>query len=520
MSYLYLDRHRFARVIAVAFSLLLTVSCASKEPPTWVTVVFDVEDYTTPASEGIDDIPLWLAETMTEVGVKGTFFVIVEKARSLEQRGRTDVIAAMARHDIGSHTNRGSIHPTVTEQLEQAGWEEGVALMRVQESAGIGDLERIFGVPVSTLARHGGSYGPQLVTALGELGSGYVYSPVSLPGHNVVWFCNTLNFHGEYGGFDNAYFRDDLFEPVFDELRERFDAEIEDVDVLNIFACHPCKVRTVQFWDFNYYYGANPDSSQWQTPALRPLESMETARENFRRLMVFLKEREDIRIVGYRELMDRFSGQPETIRRKVLVEAAGRVTAERKAVIHDRFSPAELFAALARSIREHARTGRLPGRLDRISPLGPLLMPVEDPGIARISPEQTFVLAGEAVEFISTEGRLPSWLTVDGKRIGTGSLLALFSALFLDLSAGETAESYMLTPFEAYPKEHADVIIGRVESYKGWPVHRRDLDMTQIVEFTRLQLWTLKPALERRNKPQRDHQTPLARHGSSVSPSQ
>lgn len=66
---------------------------------------------------------------MTEVGVKGTFFVIVEKARSLEQRGRTDVIAAMARHDIGSHTNRGSIHPTVTEQLEEAGWEEGVSLM-------------------------------------------------------------------------------------------------------------------------------------------------------------------------------------------------------------------------------------------------------------------------------------------------------------------------------------------------------------------------------------------------------
>ena len=51
---------------------------------------------------------------MTEVGVRGTFTVIVEKARSLEERGRTDVITAMARHDIGSHTNRGSIHPPAT----------------------------------------------------------------------------------------------------------------------------------------------------------------------------------------------------------------------------------------------------------------------------------------------------------------------------------------------------------------------------------------------------------------------
>jgi len=37
---------------------------------------FDVEDYTTPAAAGIDDIPKWLAEIMSEEGVIGTFFVI------------------------------------------------------------------------------------------------------------------------------------------------------------------------------------------------------------------------------------------------------------------------------------------------------------------------------------------------------------------------------------------------------------------------------------------------------------
>lgn len=489
-------RYRAIGALAVALSLMSTVSCAQREPVTYVNICFDVEDYTTPASEGIDDIPLWLAETMTDVGVKGTFFVIVEKARSLEQRGRTDVIAAMARHDIGSHTNRGSIHPTVTEQLEVAGWEEGVALMREQESAGIDDLERIFGVPVTTLARHGGSYGPQLVNALGQMGKGYVYSPVSLPGHNAVWFCNTLNFHGEYGGFDNTYYRDDLFEPVFDRLKENFDAEIEGLDVLNFFACHPCKVRTIQFWDFNYYYGANPDSSEWKTPEMRPLESMETARKNFRRLMVFLKEREDIRIVSYRELMERFSHQPESIHMKVLQDAAGRVMAENRVVIHGQLSPAEVFAALAHSIREYVRTGVLPRKVDRISPLGPMQMPVEEPGTTQVSQNQAFALAGEAAEFISADGSLPPRLTVDGESIGTGSLLALFSALFLDLSAGEPSESYNLIPFEVYPEEHAEEIIRRVEGCKSWPVHRRDLDMTQIVEFTRLQLWTLKPARE------------------------
>ncbi len=57
-------------------------------PKMLLVINFDVEDYTTPASEGIDDIPKWLAEIMSEEGVTGTFYVIGEKARSLEQRGR------------------------------------------------------------------------------------------------------------------------------------------------------------------------------------------------------------------------------------------------------------------------------------------------------------------------------------------------------------------------------------------------------------------------------------------------
>jgi hypothetical protein len=37
-------------------------------------------------------------------------------------------------------------------------------------------------------------------------------------------------------------------------------------------------------------------------------------------------------------------------------------------------------------------------------------------------------------------------------------------------------------------------IVRAVRELKSWPVHRPDLDMEKIVEYTRLQLWTLKPA--------------------------
>jgi len=51
-----------------------------------MVICFDVEDYTSPESVGMDDIPKWEAEIMTDEGVTGSFFVIGEKARMMEKR--------------------------------------------------------------------------------------------------------------------------------------------------------------------------------------------------------------------------------------------------------------------------------------------------------------------------------------------------------------------------------------------------------------------------------------------------
>lgn len=479
----------------VIFSVLLClVFCSTGKKKTYVVVAFDVEDYTTPESEGIDDIPKWLAEIMSEEGVTGTFFMIGEKARSLEKRGRFDVISAMAKHDIGSHINFGSIHPTVTEQLEKAGWDEGVQEMLEQESAGFKDIGRIFGVNVTTLAKHGGSYGPQLVNAVGKLNAGFVYSPVNLPGKNEVWFCNTLNFYGEYAGFDNTYFKDELFNPIFDTLKVKFPKIIRESEVITFFACHPCKVRTKQYWDFNFYYGANPDSNQWKSPQLRSLESMETAKKNFRRLMRYLKERDDLEITTFRHLMEVYSGQKEYISAGKLKEIAGRVLREKDVVIDEYYSPAEVFAVLTESIIKYNSDRKLPSNLKSFRPLGPKEMPPIRPEIEKIEAEKVFSLAREAENFIRESGTLPVHLSLENKKIGTGSLFALFCSIYTDLSSGKIRDEYSVPSFNAYPAINAETIAKRVKGIKGWPVHRRDLDMSHIVEMTLCQLWTLKPA--------------------------
>jgi hypothetical protein len=485
----------FIKILIITGLSVFLTNCTDKK--TYVSVVFDVEDYITPASEGIDDIPKWLADIMSDVGVTGTFFIIGEKARSLESRGRQDVIAAMARHDIGSHTNLGSIHPTVTEILESAGWDSGVEQMLYNEGIGFEELERIAGIPISSLARHGGSYGPQLVYALGQLGKGYVYSPIFLPGHNAVWFCGTLNFHGDYGFFDDTYYKDELFNPLFDSVQQNFQKDIEGLDVVAFFGCHPTKVRAEQFWDFNFYYGANPPLDSCKAPDLRPLESMETAKKNFRRMMEFLKSRDYIKITTFRDLMGRFSFQKDFVTKKDLKGYAETILKNNTIIIDDNFSPSEMFEALEVSLNKYDEDGSLPAKIERICPLGPMEIPDSVPGISGINKDQAFGLVREAYAWTRDRGYLPAYLTVGESRIGTGSLLALFSKMYLDVISGNPESTYQVITFDPWPKENEQEIIAQVESCKDWPVHKRDLDMSNIIKYTRLQLWTLKPARER-----------------------
>jgi peptidoglycan/xylan/chitin deacetylase (PgdA/CDA1 family) len=483
--------------LALILAMAAVAPVTSSRPKMLMVLNFDVEDYTTPASEGIDNIPKWLAEIMSEEGVTGTFFVIGEKARSLESRGRRDVIAAMARHDIGSHTNRGSIHPTVTEQLEKAGWEDGVRLMAGQEAAGIRDLERIFGVPVRTLARHGGSYGPQLVCALGKMKVGFSGSPVAIPGRSVFWFCNALNFTGQYDGFDDTYYRDDLFEPHFARLKEELPKLAQTTDVLSFFAGHPTKIRTEQFWDSNYYEGRNPGPEEWKTPELRPLESMKTAQTNFRRLVRYLKSRGDIEITTFGSLRGLYGHQEEFITKKELWEIAEKIIGTKAVLGSEYFSAAEVFAALAGSIAHYQARGSIVPKIKVIRPLGPEEMPDSMPGITRLTLTGVYELAARADEHVRQYVSLPSSLEIQNSRIGAGSLFALFSAVYVDLMSNRPASDYEVLPFDPYPRANENEIVQAVRDFKSWPVHRPDLDMEKIVNLTRLQLWTLKPAHRR-----------------------
>ncbi len=483
----------------IFLTLFFSLNSYGQQKKTYVAITFDVEDYISPESVQMDDIPKWLAETLTEEGVTGTFFVIGEKARSLKSRGREDVINAMNKHNIGSHTNYGSIHPTVTEILETPNWDEGYQIMQKNEMEWIPELEKIFKAPINSFARHGGSYGPQLVAALGSENIGYAYSPAHLPNKNAVWFCNALNFHSCYSYLDNLYYKDELFNPALDSIKEEFPNEIKDLDVLLFLANHPSKIKSEQFWDFNYYKGANPTPEEWKVPDLRPQESMVTARKNFRRLVRYLKDNENVELVGLNDLMELYSEQREFIEKEDLINIAKQITEEKTIISDEYYSPAEVFNALVESISNYSESGELPDKLKRKSPLGPRQMPPVAPTVVNLTPKQVKELALTANKLIKDNGFLPSELNIAEGKIGTGSLLYLFSSAYQDMVNNENKSLYKPIPLEAYPTVNEEAIINEIKGMKHWEVHRPDLNMARVIEFTRLQLWTLKPAHEKVN---------------------
>ena len=148
--------------------LLLSAAVALRAAgPVYAVLWFDTEDYIEPAA---DDAALRIAHDLTGLGVRATFKVVGEKARVLEQRGRWDVVRALALHEIGYHSNFHSVQPPPALYLRDLGYLEGAAEFERREGPGMQDLMRIFGVRPSCYGQPGNSWAPQANTALRRMG--------------------------------------------------------------------------------------------------------------------------------------------------------------------------------------------------------------------------------------------------------------------------------------------------------------------------------------------------------------
>ncbi|HQH71025.1 MAG TPA: hypothetical protein PK360_02990, partial [bacterium] len=128
---------------------------ASGGAPVYAVFWFDTEDYILPES---DDAAKRIAEIFTSRKAQATFKIVGEKARMLRERGREDVILALARNDIAYHSTYHSRHPTPSEYSRDLDWNEGVQEFIRREGVGLQWLRQIFGVNASCYGQPGGSW--------------------------------------------------------------------------------------------------------------------------------------------------------------------------------------------------------------------------------------------------------------------------------------------------------------------------------------------------------------------------
>jgi len=467
----------------------------------YATLKFDTEDIYYPPEYRIDDIPGWLAEIMTDVGVRGTFCVFGEKARTLKQRGRTDVLEALARHDLASH-QQGNCRPLIPEILEDAGWADGVQAMRKYEDQVAADFRDAFGTDPVGLSRHNIYWAPQHVAVGGERGIAYMSGLLGSPGtEQPTWYAGTLNLPSTttagFGGFDQIYTCDAAFERRMSQLDEYLRGCVErGVEYVSVFGCHPVQVMA-RGWIEEYCLASGatrtPEQLGWMYAVKTP-EEQARAKANFRRLVAYLKQHPDLEMVGLAEAARLFSSQPAQITRDELTAYADDVERDDRPALHVTFSPAELLCGLAESIVHAGAHGDLPDQVARRDVLGPVSLPVVGREADIVTHDELVSLCRQTAEAVAADGHLPANVHTADARVGTGQLAVLAARAYRALSRYEKYEKLRVSKTSRYP-DAADEIDAQVRHnvIEHWP-YRPGISSENLAEHARLQTWTLKPA--------------------------
>src|SRR5262245_19547122 len=398
--------------------LLLAAGCASSAPapkkapapPTvYVVVWFDTEDYLLLAD---DDAILRNATFFTDEGLRATFKVVGEKARVLEQRKRTDVIAAMKKHEIGFHSNFHSVHPTPAQYLSALGWDEGVAEFERKEGPGWADVRRIFGANPSCYGQPGSSWGPQAFGAMRKWGMKAYLDTGSHVGLDSKphYYCGLLTMYKLTHTLRTGLGGDKDLEVAKEKFKKSHESLLKEGGGLVSVFYHPCEFVHKQFWDSIFKNGVNPPREQWTPPPQKTPEESKVAYETFEAWIRYIKSFPNVKFITAGEAADLYRDQavgrkfdPRELRS--IAEAVGdEVTFQRQGEVA--LTAAEILLLLNMS----AESGG-PGVYNS-SPLGPTEPPPVLAAPVTVSWSQFSRTIHDVNAYLRNHGKVPStvWL--------------------------------------------------------------------------------------------------------------
>jgi hypothetical protein len=463
----------------------------------YVILWFDTEDYILPAS---DDAALQVAEFLTKEGIRGTFKVVGEKARTLERRGRQDVIAALKKHEIGYHSNYHSVQPSPALYLSNLGWDEGVAEFDRRERPGFDDVKRIFGVTPTCYGQPGSSWGPQSYGAMRKWGM-QIYldagSHVRLK-DEPCYYCGVFNLY-KLAYLLRADLKDSKYlhdaEQKFLQARQNLLAQGGGV-VSTIY--HPCEFVHKEFWDgVNFRAGANPPRERWQLPPAKTAAERRAAFDIFENYVRFMKRFPDVQFITATQAAslyrDKARGRKFSTADLRTIAAAVKPEVSYQAHEDYTLAASEVFALLNDYVAERFAGGNPESLTLADTPYGP-----SEPFAAKLDAVKTDGsqmgrTAMDVADFLRKQGRIPSGVWLGSQPVPPEMYLNALARVALELLDGKAMPEHII--LEPARLAIASQVADDHPGLWGWVIFPRGFRAPAMMELAKRQSWTLKPAL-------------------------
>jgi hypothetical protein len=415
----------------------------------------------------------------------------------LRDRGRRDVLAALARHEVAYHSDLHSAHPTHAEYLDTMGWAEGVRAVLEGEAQGIGDLRALLGQQSSAYCKPGNSWGPQVSYAMTLLDVPvFCDAPFELAPGQPLWYTGSL-FIGYHLAFDSYFDVADRLPRMQADFRAAVAQRERDGGLLVLYT-HPCRLVTAAFSD-TFRFGKNSPRSQWRPAPLRPRTQVEELRRDFDLFLRWVVEESGVVATTYRALCDLYRPRsaPWLSRTGLLALCRDVVGGDldARAVGSVCLSPAEQFGVLVWGAAYAAEHGALPLEVPVRPLLGPEAPPVgasEGPG--ELAAGATATALREASAAASLTGMTPAVVRANGELSPAAAMRLAATYLLAADATGARPEEALVVPAGA--EEPALARRPDIGDYcfQGWTIYPPDFRGGHVREMIRLQAWTAKPA--------------------------